>query len=75
MTEDLFNRLKATDLETLTAVVQQDQHSPEFKITNWAVEPLSNKGFGGSEGQFRFYGQGRPSAGEAESSWSVILKV
>ena len=75
MAEDLFNRLKATDLETLTAVVRQDQHSPEFKITNWAVEPLSNKGFGGSEGQFRFYGQGRPSAGEAESSWSVILKV
>jgi len=73
MTENLLEKLKVTDFSLLSELVRQDQHSPEFAITNWTVELLSHKGFGGSEGQFLFHGHG--FMGETEKTWSLVLKI
>src|SRR5689334_14179491 len=73
MTEELLEKLKSTDVILLTKLVRLDQHSPEFIVLDWVVEPLSNKGFGGAEGLFLFRGQGR--LGDVEKPWSLVLKI
>jgi hypothetical protein len=73
MAEELLEKLKGTDVALLTALVRQDQHSPDFIVLDWAVEPFSKKGFGGAEGLFLFHGQGR--LGNVEKPWSLVLKI
>ena len=73
MAEELLEKLKGTDVALLTKLVRQDQHSPDFVVLDWAVEPFSKKGFGGAEGLFLFHGQGR--LGDVEQPWSLVLKI
>ncbi len=66
MTEDLLAKL--IDIAILNDIVQQDQHSPSFEITEWSVKPLSDQGLMNPDGLWLFSGQGsRP--------WSVVLKI
>jgi len=44
MTDELLARLKEIDLAILNEVVQQDQGSPTFEITEWSVKRLSTQG-------------------------------
>jgi hypothetical protein len=69
----MLANLQAIDLARLTAVVRQDQRSPNFEITQWSVKRLSDKGIINPEGLWVFDGTGRDSRGERP--WSVVLKI
>jgi len=43
MAKDLLASLKAIDFAILTDVVQQDQNSSTFEITDWSARRLSEK--------------------------------
>ena len=73
MTEDLLAKLKDIDMAVLSEVVQQDQGSPSFKISNWSVRRLSDQGIINPDGLWLFSGQG--SDLEGLRSWSVVLKI
>ena len=73
MTQAMLEQLQAIDPEVLTTIVRQDQRSPTFEITQWAVDRLSSKGIINPDGLFRFSGYGR--AGDVSRPWSVVLKI
>ena len=73
MTEDLLERLKTIDIGTLTEIVQQDQGSSTFMITEWSVTRLSNRGIMNPDGLWLFSGLG--SDRDGLRLWSVVLKI
>lgn len=73
MPQDRLDQLKALAPAVLADVVRQDQRNPDFAITSWTVERLSDKGIANPDALFRFYGRGR--LGDVERPWSVVLKV
>ena len=58
MSEELLAELQATDPAILIDVVRQDQRSPSFTITEWSVNPLSNRGFVANDGLWHFIARG-----------------
>lgn len=70
---DKLEELRAIDSDRLLDVVRQDQRSTAFEITDWRVEPLSDKGASNPDGLFCFSGVGRDA--EGEKAWTVVLKI
>jgi hypothetical protein len=74
MNDDMLTRLKAIDVGILTDVVRKAQRSPSFEITDWSVQPLSNKGIANPDGLWLFSGQGYDSnAARDKSRLSIIF--
>jgi hypothetical protein len=73
MNDDMLTRLKAIDVGILTDVVRKAQRSSSFEITDWSVQPLSNKGIANPDGLWLFSGQGYDS--NAARPWSVVVKI
>lgn len=73
MPQVTLEQLKTIDPALLAEVVRQDQCSPDFAVTSWSVERLSDKGIANPDGLFRFHGRG--CLGGMERSWSVVLKI
>jgi hypothetical protein len=73
MAQHRLEQVRAVDATVLRAIVQQDQRSPTFEITDWTVDQLSSEGIANPEGLFRLSGHGR--TGQATRPWSVVLKI
>jgi hypothetical protein len=73
MNNNILLRLKTIDVAILTEVVQQDQRSPSFEITDWSVRRLSDKGIANPDGLWLFSGLGYDS--HETRSWSVVVKI
>ncbi len=73
MSKDILTQFDSIDNETLQNIVQQDQCSQSFELTNWSVTRLSDKGIMNPDGLFLFSGQGRD--GISIKPWSVVLKI
>jgi hypothetical protein len=73
MGNDILERLYAIDPAILLDIVRQDQKDPFFKIAQWNVKRLSDKGIANPNGLWLFSGEG--SNGEEKRSWSVVLKI
>jgi hypothetical protein len=73
MNEDLLARLKDIDLTILSEVVQQDQGSSSFEISEWCVKRLSDQGAINPDGLWLFSGEGSDQAGFRP--WSVVVKI
>jgi hypothetical protein len=72
-TEEIPPELEAIDPAVLQEVVRRDRRDPDFRIGDWAAEPVGQKGFADSEALFRIYGNG--SGESTGASWSVVLKI
>ncbi len=71
----MLDQLRALDDQVLSEVVRQDQRCPDFVITSWQVERLSDKGIFNPDGLFRFSGTGfNPAYPENEHAWNIVLK-
>jgi hypothetical protein len=73
MTQEMLERLKTIDLAVLTHAVRQDLHSPSFKLTDWSVKRLSDKGAMNPDGLWLINGVGTDS--EGLRSWAMVVKV
>src|SRR5687767_10707087 len=73
MDDSLLEKLRATDLAILNDVVQHDQNSTFFEITEWTVKRLSDKGVINPDGLWLFSGAGNDHG--RSKPWSVVLKI
>ena len=73
MPEHPINLVPGLDSALLNDIARQDQRDPNFEVTAWSVESLSDKGIINPDGLFRVHGQGVSGAGER--AWSVVLKA
>jgi hypothetical protein len=73
LAEEMLGKLKSIDTTLLAEIVQQDQRDASFKITEWSVRRLSNKGIANPDGLWLFSGTGIGSKGI--QPWSVVLKI
>jgi hypothetical protein len=64
---------ESIDAAILRDVVQQDQRSSSFEISNWSVRRLSDKGIQNPDGLWLFSGEGSDRKGSRH--WSVVLKI
>lgn len=71
----MLEQLQSLDPAVLTDVVRQDQRCPNFEITEWQVQRLSDRGIVNPDGLFLFRGDGREGNGWPIKTWSVVLKV
>jgi hypothetical protein len=70
-----LDQLRALNDRVLAEIVCQDQRCPDFVITSWQVDRLSDKGIVNPDGLFRFSGTGYDAANrEYERHWTVVLK-
>jgi len=71
----MLEQLSTLDDRVLKEVVRQDQRCPDYVMTSWQVDRLSDKGIVNPDGLFRFSGKGYdPAHREGESAWTVVLK-
>ena len=71
----MLEQLRTLDDSVLTDIVRQDQRCPDFIITSWQVDRLSDKGIANPDGLYLFSGKGYgPAQQEDECAWSVVLK-
>ena len=64
--------MQAVDPAELSAVVRQDQRSPDFEITDWSARDLSD--WGNDDAVLVEYnGHGRD--GQGSRAWAVVLKI
>jgi hypothetical protein len=61
------------DLKVLTEVVRQDQRDPQFKIIEWSVRPLNDRGMVNPEGLWLISGHGEVNG--VSQPWSIVLKM
>src|SRR5215210_3099131 len=73
MAEAMLEKLKAIDPALLAEIVQMDQNSPSFEVTEWSVKRLSDKGIRNPDGLWLFSGTGND--GQRALPWSVVLKI
>jgi len=73
MMEAMLDRLQRINLDVLTDVVRQDQWSSSLVITDWAVQPLSDKGIINPGGLWALDGHARAAHGTC--AWSLVIKV
>jgi hypothetical protein len=73
MTEDILDRLQSISLDVLTDVVRQDQRRSSLIISDWAVQPLSDKGIINPGGLWALDGHAR--AAQGPYAWSLVIKV
>lgn len=74
MSDDLLEKLKATNPAFLTDLIRQDQNDSSFEITSWDVHRLSDKGIANPDGLWLFSGYGTGGSSESQS-WSMVLKI
>jgi hypothetical protein len=72
MSEVIDELLPIVDSSFLTAIVRQDQKSPNFELLDWNVKRLSDKGIANPDGLFCFSGTGLDERGIRD--WWVVLK-
>lgn len=70
---NLIETLQNTMPAMLPEAVRQDQRSPDFEISSWTVQKLSDQGILNPDGLWLFRGEGRDSS--ASEPWSIVLKV
>ena len=63
MMEAILDRLQRISLDVLTDVVRQDQRRSSLIITDWAVQPLSDKGIINPGGLWALDGHARAAHG------------
>jgi len=73
MMEAMLDRLQRISLDVLTGVVRQDQRRSSLIITDWAVQPLSDKGIINPGGLWALDGHARDAHGTY--AWSLVIKV
>jgi hypothetical protein len=73
MMEAMLDRLQRIRLDVLTDVVRLDQRRSSLIITDWAVQPLSDKGIINPGGLWALDGHARD--GHDTCAWSVVIKV
>ena len=73
MMEAMLDRLQRISLDVLADVVRQDQRSSSLIITDWAVQPLSDKGIINPGGLWALDGHARAAHGTC--AWSLVIKV
>ena len=73
MMEAMLDGLQRISLDVLTDVVRQDQRSSSLIITDWAVQPLSDKGIVNPGGLWALDGHAR--AAQGTFAWSLVIKV
>jgi hypothetical protein len=73
MIEAMLDRLQRISLDVLTDVVRQDQRRSSLIITDWAVQPLSDKGIINPGGLWALDGHARAAHGTC--AWSLVIKV
>lgn len=61
--EAVLTRLQRISLDMLTDVVRQDQRRSSLIITDWAVQPLSDKGIINPGGLWALDGHARDAQG------------
>jgi hypothetical protein len=71
--DDVLDQLQRISLDMLTHVVRQDQRRPSLTITDWAVQPLSDKGIINPGGLWALDGHARD--GHSACAWSLVIKV
>jgi hypothetical protein len=71
--EAMLDRLQRIRLDVLTDVVRQDQQRSSLIITDWAVQPLSDKGIINPGGLWALDGHARDAHGSY--AWSLVIKV
>lgn len=74
MSQEMTDLFDSFDPNLLTAVVRQEQRSPDFVLLDWSVEPLSHaKIIRTTGGLYHFHGHGED--GNGIRPWSVVLKI
>lgn len=73
MMEAMLDRLQRIDLDLLTDVVRQDQQESSLVITDWAAQPLSDKGIINPGGLWALDGHARTAHGTC--TWSLVIKA
>lgn len=74
MFQEVSDSFHSLDPALLTAVVRQEQGSPNFELLDWSVEPLGHeKIIRTTGGLYHFSGHGQD--GNGIRPWSVVLKI
>lgn len=73
MIEDILDRLQHIHLDVLTSVVRQDQRRASLIVTDWIVQPLSDKGIINPGGLWSLDGHARDA--HDTCAWSLVIKI
>lgn len=73
MIEDTLDQLQHIPLDVLTTIVRQDQRRSYLIVTDWTVQPLSDKGIINPGGLWSLNGHARDALGTC--AWSLVIKI
>lgn len=73
MMEDTLDHLQRISLAVLTAVVREDQRRSSLIITDWTVQPLTDKGIINPGGLWSLNGSACDAHGTY--AWSLVIKI